>query len=99
MHGDGSLAEGSRSTNFSFKKDFVKDSMVVLGPERTFKLRNPLVSNGSGQSSQLDSNLLHAIEDGRLAGSPSGSPTALHKAHRYVSLRHSLRRLCRPAGW
>ena len=35
--------QGSPSgrTNFSFKKDFVKESMVVLGPERTFKLRNP----------------------------------------------------------
>nr|CAG4641467.1 EOG090X019S [Eurycercus lamellatus] len=63
-----------RSTNFSFKKDFVKDSMVVLGPERTFKLRNPLVHSSSStsqqqqqqqqqkQQQQLSGSLLQVIE-------------------------------------
>nr|CAG4646820.1 EOG090X019S [Megafenestra aurita]SVE92229.1 EOG090X019S [Megafenestra aurita] len=55
----------SRSTNFSFKKDFVKDSMVVLGPERTFKLRNPLVHSSSiGIGHQQSSGLLQAMDDG-----------------------------------
>nr|SVE74962.1 EOG090X019S [Daphnia dolichocephala] len=53
----------SRSTNFSFKKDFVKDSMVVLGPERTFKLRNPLVLSSSSGLQQQSSGLLHAMDD------------------------------------
>lgn len=50
----------SRSTNFTFKKDFVKDSMVVLGPERTFKLRNPLVQSASAHKHGL----LQGMEDG-----------------------------------
>jgi hypothetical protein len=54
----------SRSTNFSFKKDFVKDSMVVLGPERTFKLRNPLVLSSSSGLQQQSSGLLHGMDDG-----------------------------------
>nr|CAG4636784.1 EOG090X019S [Ceriodaphnia reticulata]SVE72775.1 EOG090X019S [Ceriodaphnia reticulata] len=54
----------SRSTNFSFKKDFVKDSMVVLGPERTFKLRNPLVHSSSSGLQQQTSGLLQALDDG-----------------------------------
>lgn len=54
----------SRSTNFSFKKDFVKDSMVVLGPERTFKLRNPLVHSTSSGLHQLNSGLLKSMDDG-----------------------------------
>ena len=54
----------SRSTNFSFKKDFVKDSMVVLGPERTFKLRNPLVLSSSSGHQQQSSELLHGMDDG-----------------------------------
>ena len=38
--------------------------MVVLGPERTFKLRNPLVQSSSSGHQQQSGGLLQAVEDG-----------------------------------
>nr|CAG4639795.1 EOG090X019S [Daphnia pulex]SVE84709.1 EOG090X019S [Daphnia pulex] len=38
--------------------------MVVLGPERTFKLRNPLVLSSSSGLQQQSSGLLHGMDDG-----------------------------------
>lgn len=83
MHG---TIGASRSTNFSFKKDFVKDSMVVLGPERTFKLRNPLVQSTSIGLHQQNSGLLQAIDDGSASlHGPSTSPFDTTKKIRLVS--------------
>ena len=63
--------------------------MVVLGPERTFKLRNPLVQSPSSSGmldhpSQFNSNLLQAIEvnggaAAHLRPGESPSPTTKHR--------------------
>jgi len=71
--------QGSPSgrTNFSFKKDFVKESMVVLGPERTFKLRNQFDPHG----------LMASNEDSATRHRSLLSPDPL----RSLSVRYSLR--------